>query len=306
MTGKAGRAIVVLLAASLTLGLAPGTASASERSVQATMRTTATNGFRFLLGLEAGPGMRPAGVSFWRESDDEAEGAFYRVGHAGTFANRRVDVDLGILGSARGRFVQSRERRRVIHHGKRCSEVRVIHIGRFEGAIDIEGENGFAAVHRSTIRGRIESYRIRGCGTDRVQRTPAAFARRLLRAPALRYPAIASCGTRLDTWFMAVRGPLGTEYAATYSSRAEGIRAIRLLFSVGSRKSFEVTANHRATIRPDHRFFAGTGRYAAKRLTGDLTASFPGAPDTPLTPGRAELGDEDSVDLARCYPFSGD
>ena len=305
MIGARGSWFAATLA-TLAFGLAAGEAPASERSVEVTMRTAASNDFKFLLGVEAKPGTRPAFVSLWKESDEEAQGAFYRVAGAGTFRNRRIDLDLGALGSARARFVQSEERRRVRHYGKRCSEVTVVHLGRFEGRIDVEGENGFAAVHRSRIRGRIESYRIRGCGTDRVRRSPARFARRLGRAPAIRHPALTSCGADRETWYGAFRGSLGTEYAATYSTRAGGIRAIRIAFSTGSRDSFHVAPRgNRATVRPDARFFAGTGRYRAGRLTGDLTASFPGAADTPLTPGRANFGDEDSVPPGRCYPFSG-
>lgn len=309
---------IVAAAAALALGFGAAPAPAAERLAEVTMRAPATNGFAFVLGLEAKPGTQPAFVSFGQERDDETQAAIYRVGHAGSFVNRRLDLDLGVLGAARGRFVQSSERRSVRRHGKRCREVTVTRLGRFVGRIDVAGENGFAAVHRSRIRGRVESYRIRGCRAGH-RRTPAPLGlpapatvpRQPLRAASLRYPAITSCGTGLDTWFAAYRVPFGadgaTYYGATYSTRREGIHAFRLVFSLGSRSSFRVAAGgRRATIRPDARFFAGTGRYEAGRLSGDLSASFPGAPDTPLTPARARFGDADSVGLGRCYPFSGD
>lgn len=277
---------------------------------------THADGYEFELAIRPGPGPKPVGISFWQEvsDNDDESGALYGVAEAGSFVNRRMNLDLRTLGSVRARFAVTSETRRVRHHGRHCTEVAVTREGRFEGQIDVEGENGFAAVHRTRIPGRVKSYRIRGCNRHGKLRTrtggPAllidAGPGRLL-AGSLRYPAITSCGTQRKAWFGAFRGPDGAEYGATLETRQAGIHAIRVAFSVGTRASFRVAADQRhATVEPDAHYFSGRGRYADGQLTGDLAADFPGLPATSLTPADAEFGSAADVGAGACFPFSGD
>ncbi len=302
--------------AMLALGVAATPASASKRQAFASMGANA-DGYRFDLSVPVGAGPRGVGVSFYRENEatTEAEGAFYRVGAAGSYANRRISADLGPLGSVRARFVVTDEHHQVRRHGKHCAEVETRLVGRFEGRIDVEGENGFAAVHRTAIPGRMRSYRIRGCSRHRARPAAAPSAShtglpvppKVLRADSPRQPAVTACGTDLDTWFAAVRGPTGTQYGASYETREGGIHAVRLAFSRGPRDSFVVApSGRRATVDADAHFFAGTGRYSQGRLTGDLTADLPGQPGIPVTPAEAWFGGADDIDPGPCYPFAGD
>ncbi|MFN8113541.1 MAG: hypothetical protein U0R51_10115 [Solirubrobacterales bacterium] len=305
-------AILVVLLASV---LAAAPASASKRIAFVSMRAK-VDGYHFDVGTRIGAGSNPAGVGFFRDdrNGDVQTAAFYRVAGAGSYADRRMNLDLGPFGSARARFIVEDERRHVRHHGEHCAEVEIRRTGRFEGEIDVQGENGFAAVHRSTIRGRVESYRIRGCRQHRALKTvgpaPAISSfrpRSLFRARSIRHPAVSACGTDRDTWFFAGRGFGEAPYGASFETRGGGIHALRLSFSLGSPSSFELSPDERRVlIKPDADYFSGTGRYSKHRLSGDIAADFPGRPDVPMAPATAELGDVDEIAPGPCYPFGGD
>lgn len=303
--------------AAVALGclIAAASATAYDRVTTASIRAQ-VDGYRFQAGTRIGVGTNPGWVSFFQEDEEEevATGAVYRVAEAGSYANRRMDLDFGPFGIVRARFVQEDERRTVRHHGEHCAEVEIVRIGRFEGRIDVEGENGFAAVNRSTIHGRVESYRIRGCARDRGRLRAAAggesappVPRRLLRMRSIRHPAVTACGADRDTWFFAGRGFGQTAYGASFETRGGGVHALRLAFSAGRAGELELDPDvRRARIEPAADYFTGTARYRDNRLRGDIAADFPGRSGVALAPARARLGDVDDIGPGPCYPFTGD
>ena len=241
------------------------------------------------MSARAKPGKVSAGFQFGREGAGLQSLAFYSKRKAGGYDKRRLRSDFGQFGSARARFVKREVERR--KYGVGPCRIRIVEkIGVFRGRIQFTAENGFSDIRTRRADGRITSYRLRGCrgkAATRANRSLSPLAQ--MRAKPKRRYQLSTCGPADGLTLRADRERRGSVFYTESNERTGGISISRYILSSDNRGAFKVAkSGRRAMVRPP-RGFDGTGRFRNGVLDGNLQADFPGAPNTPLTPGAGEL-----------------
>ena len=280
------RLVVAVVAAA---GVALIAASPSQASRFVTLSAPASSGYEFGLSARAKPGKVPAGLQFDRAGAGLQSLAFYSKRKAGGYDKRRLRSNFGQFGSARARFFKREVKRR--KYGVGPCRIRIVErIGVFRGRIQFTAEDGFSDIRTRRADGRITSYRLRGCrgkSATRAKRSLSPLAQ--MRAKPKRRYELSSCGPADGSTLSADREPGGSEFYAESIERTGGILISRYILSSANRAAFKVAkGGRRAMVRPP-RGFDGTGRFRNGVLDGNLQADFPGAPNTPLTPGEGVL-----------------
>ena len=293
----------------LALGAVLALSAASPASAREliTLGAPASNGYSLEINTVAGPEPRVAVAQFIREQAGVFGGAFYTKRAAGGYENRRLRIDIGGYASVRAKFAKQDTERDVDRFGpSNCRLIRVEKTGVFRGRIQGSGELGFSTVDVNRAPGSIERYRLRGCRAPApaVRAVPRTMQSIIERAKPRRSWDLGVCAPGPRTVFHAERWRTGAQFDAAAYERDGGVGIYRFLDSLASRSSFTLARNgRRAMVRPP-RGFDGTGRFRNGTLTGNLTANFPGAPGTPLTPGSGYLDPNGDRSLP-CDPFGG-
>jgi hypothetical protein len=180
-------------------------------------------------------------------------------------------------------------RTRTLHLG--CVRIPV-RVGTFTGKVRFTGEDGYVDVSREKARGHVLLLPKRfGCkGRDRARHQQ----RRATPTHRERHRYTALSASSEDAFFGAIKET--SEFSACYADAFEDRGSVFInRFAFGSGKPSEFRFNRRLTsahLAPKADSFQGAGDFhAPHRWDGELSASFPGAPEVPLAGRgfRAEL-----------------
>ncbi len=310
---KRGRLIGAAIAFVLTFASVSGQATALT---SVNLHVPASHGYRFGLYVTARPSRTVASAGLVRNfGGDSAAAAFYAKRRAGGFTGGRMHADFGPYGTTSAKFVKKKTHRSSTEIGSSgCKIVESRKVGVFRGHIDFEGEAGFAAVHASKARGAIFKFKVsRACHVHPRVEVPE------LRTPMERYEArneprpkpsyeLGTCGADPSTYFVAAREDGDAYFETGSSERVDGIHINRFAWGTGPQSGFKLGEQAtQAMVRPGMAPFDGTGRFADRRLRGNLEVDLPGGADTSLTPGKGFLKPAEKVrkDLP-CFPYTGD
>jgi hypothetical protein len=217
---------------------------------------------------------------------------FALTGYAakGTVTSRRVKASFGRFGRIAvrfrpsGRVVKSPRRRRC----KGPHRYTIRH-GVFVGKIRFAGENHYVQVRAHRAKGRIRRPLRLRCSRSRRPLRASARQRRAGGSPAFSYGTL-QAGWRealTSTEFLALRFGKRALYLASSEESLGAVAEVRYAMATGPSRTFVMNeALTSARLRPPWPF-RGAGAYAAstdgvRTWSGDLRASFPGAPGFPL------------------------
>lgn len=208
-----------------------------------------------------------------------SSGATYDLEGEMRISGRRIAADLGPLGSIGMRF--ERQRSRTID--RRCLRGR-LRRGRLVGALDFEGEAGYAVATLARVRARVVTVRRRCAARDRQSIAAAA------EPGPWRGPQLLACGPRLGTLLLAERDRY-TSFASAFAfERAPYATIIRSASAFRPATDFAYRRDlSSAKLRPSPPIFAGLARYRNGATSGDLRARLPGRGMVPMAGGEATL-----------------
>lgn len=165
--------------------------------------------------------------------------------------------------------------------------------GVFQGAFRFRGEHGFTEVKAERAFGRMgKGSRYCGAGVERTVSSTSASAGPKVQGFTLggrgylRFAGGVGAVHELESWETAEGVPLGLEsirqsqtpFTAIRSTRAEGMRIVRLAAAAGGSNGLTVKRDGKSSVVPPPPFH-GRGHLAACRLSswaGDLAVNFPG------------------------------
>ena len=310
MRGRAAFAVGIAVTLAAMVSIAPSIADA--RSITVSLRGEATNGFRYGFTASSlngkpqsatlGLGKGRTGVSYQTE-DGEISNVKPTKGSAEVLydlkrfrvTGRHVRADLGRLGEIDLRFRSKRKVGGVRECGFRFALSR----GVFKGTIDFEGDESFATIDRSRVRGSVavlgrkrckgQSFPVRPRGSGAVQRSVI----------------LGACGPEPATGFFATR----FKRIPTFGSVAFDRRPYASVFSYASTfakpEDFQFTRDlETATFSPPGTWFVGSGTYEAGMTSGNLASDLPGFGRVLLVPGEAILTWDEDEDFT-CPGFRG-
>jgi hypothetical protein len=277
-TGIGATAIAVLCA----VGMLVPPAALSRNTVRiADFRVEATNGYR--ASIEAFKRIHPrrqAKISVFLNDREGFAGSGYST--HGRFTKRRITARLGEFGRInlhfghRRRAATSQASKAPQSRGEAgaSSKVRFCIIGlsgsrrAVHGRIRFRGEDGFARIHANAARGFVGEGDVTCSGGRSIPGTVLTAKSGSLRFDAATYSR--------DP------GPY------LYASEHQTVGRVHIWRAAGSFDAGDVftfdSALTSAHVDPVGAPFAGSADFAAPdQWTGDLSVSFPGAPDVPLT-----------------------
>ena len=263
------------LATALCLVLAP-TAEAGKKNGTVAMffDVQAGNGYSMVVQAQREAGRRARAEVTLVEND---RSVVYVKSRGVRLTRNEIGFRLGSLGSVEMAF----ESERRFDQG-RC-EGAGIRRGKLRGRLHFRGEDSYARAHASKARAYVQVGADDRCSllSHRKPRKPRPEA------------TLTSCGPGPKLSFVTSAEEFFgfTISISTLQERVDGIDIYRTAasFDQGGDFSFDEKNYRSAKVRPAWPF-AGTGSYRDGELTGDLTVSFPGRDDVPLTTSdRAKL-----------------
>jgi hypothetical protein len=296
-----GRSFAITFgAACLVAGwLLTGSAIASTHT-SFTISAPAAQGYRFSLYGQVKPGSaRPASAGFGTRNDSVF--TVYSARHALRATRSRVHARLPGLGRVSVRFDERRRKDSTIRIGHGCRLVMVHRFGVFRGDLDVHGDGGYAGVDRQRATGEYQRFGFKGCGGAHSRpAVPRSAARPRPEPEAI----LTSCGPDPGIAFAGFASARESGFVASSSERDHGLSILRYVSAEGKGRAMRFSPQlKRARVIPPGPYFDGSARFASGALRGDLTASFIGAGDVPLTPGDARLKSADIDHVPRCLPF---
>jgi hypothetical protein len=248
-----------------------------------------TNGYKVFFGIDSFRGEAAAYVAAY----DELSGAFYSPQEAnGTATAHRFNAEIGDLGRVDVAFEESSRRTRRVPG---CKGRLVIARGTFEGEFSFAGEGGFTVADGTSATGRLTSSgNVHDC-----RGIPGTGGK-----PAPRDTiALGTCRQRSEAEYYAFKRRGEVIHLASEGDVVGALEVWRTTGVEAGPSTFATSRNLReATVQPPPPF-AGTAHLADRRLSGDLTTTFPGLADpVPLTPARGRLSRQ--RDLTASSPCS--
>lgn len=195
----------------------------------------------------------------------------------GTATPGTIEADLGELGEISVAFHPSGETRvtnvKSSRKARRCTPRKVVrHLGVFTGTIRFRGEGGYTSADLTSAPGSVGVRPFQGCSPKitGVGQSPGV-----------------SVSDHVTT-FSAIDGHRPVFTVTTVESLGQSLMVSRFARTVGDAKSFVSGHDFRSIgVTPPPPFSGGaTLRHAAAHhptWSGDLSVSFPGKPDVPLT-----------------------
>ena len=280
-----------------------GSAGASSQTYF-DLAAPAAQGYDFSLYGTVKPGSARAAVAGFGARDDSAV-TFYAARKAARATRSRVHARLPGLGRVSVRFDERKRKDSSVKLGHGCRLVFVSRFGVFRGDLDMHGDGGYAGVDRKRATGGYTRFGIKGCHGQHRRPAPATSAVRQRPDPEA---LLTSCGPGPRVSFGAVASSRESAFAASSREREHGLSILRYASAEGKGRAMQFSPQLKtARVIPPGPHFDGSARFESGDLTGDLTASFIGVDDVPLTPGDAELQPfkEFGMDL-RCMPLFAD
>ncbi len=180
---------------------------------------------------------------------------------SGTATAKRMSVDLGRFGRVKVRFRPQRTVKRAPPRHCRGPKEKVVK-GVFKGTIRFKGEGGYTRVNARRAHGAVNY--------------PADWRCHFPKAP----PATVLAAASGDTSFVATEPDGGStaSFSATRRERSGAVSIYRSLTASAPASAFTFDSSLATAHVDPPSPFAGEGTYSAAsgRLSGDLTAAFPG------------------------------
>jgi hypothetical protein len=277
-----------------------GTAGASTQTYF-NLRAPAAQGYQFFLDGTVKPGSTRATAAGFGARDGSI-GTVYVARRAARATRSRIHARLPGLGRVDVSFHERKRKDSTIKLDHGCRFVIVKRVGVFRGDIDMHGDGGYAGVDRRQAVGGYTRTGVQGCDPHRSRAAASASADRPRPDPTA---LLTSCGPGSGVTFGAVASPRQSAFVAGSRERDHGLSIFRYAYAEGKGRAMRFSPRLKtARVLPPGPYFDGSARFESGDLTGDLTASFIGADDVPLTPGDAQLQPfrESGMDL-RCMPL---
>jgi hypothetical protein len=288
---------MIATAVLLAVAALPSAASGDGRVTYVIFRAPATHGYELQFSARAGKRSeasvtvsRGRAWAAWSTVGGElvdaefgrgSSSAIYDLSGEMRISARRVAADLGPLGSIDMRL-EERGGRPIDRH---CLRGRV---GKEQlvGALDFEGEAGYAVATRARVRAVVATVRRTCAGKGR--KAPAAASH---EPSPWQGPQLLACGPGSGTLLLADRDRYTSSASALAFERTPYARIIRSADVVRPATDFSYRRDlTSAKLHPSPPIFAGLARYGDGATTGDLQARMPGRGTVPMTPGDAILG----------------
>jgi len=266
-------AILVTGPASALTPVRPSISTEAPLPVPGAFRLSASNGYTVY--VIAAPPRGDSSSYMLIYASARGKGVFYKA--PAMVAETSMQSDLGELGQISVSFHRTAQ-----PTSASCGKETVrFDSGKYEGAIDFHGEEGYTNVEATTAPGNIDYLLSVACGGVFFGGGPSGRARGA--SLSVRNPAL---GPELSV--SKSRPGAVAEITASTSEYSNGILSERFLRLRMPSKGFSYDRRLRtATVRPP-RPFAGRARFdlgkkAAQRWSGDLTVDLPGRARVPLT-----------------------